>query len=84
MGHKVHKMGGYEALEPLKGVLVESHPSLAWNDVYLRYQEAYDAEVAEIHQNMNLEEHEDDAAAEADQGAEKAESVSNIPPPPIA
>lgn len=98
MGHKAHKMGEDEALEWLKGVFAESHLSIAQTYVWFMYQEVYDAEVAEIRCQVDLEEaakvdveddNDDDneedgqeTADDDDQGAENTERVSDIPPSP--
>lgn len=59
-------------------MLIEAHPNLIWVEVWSKYKEVYDAEIADIPAEINLDEAEDED--DDDQGAENAESVSDIPP----
>lgn len=75
-------MGEDEALERLKGVLAESCLLVEWNKVWSKYQDAYEAEAAEIRARMALEENEEDEDDDDDDNdeAEAADAASDLHP----
>ena len=77
-----HKMGEDEALERLICVLAESCASVEWNDIWSKYQDAYEAEAAEIRAHISLEEEEegnDNDGAEASKAVD-VEVALDLPP----
>lgn len=76
VGHVSQKMGDDEALEWLKGVLAESCPSVKWNEIWSKYQDAYEADTTEIWAKIALEEDEEDEDNDDNDEAEASKAAN--------